>query len=108
MGLSPWKKWKLFLTAAKERRIAGHAYWKTSKARAVELARCAVLCRRLNRQIPQPQLRREYRRRLWRLLRTSADPSVLFIFFLKCTVHYHHYQMAEQMSEGKTPLLNPF
>src|ERR1035437_8024829 len=33
------------------------------KARAVELARCAVLYWQLIRKIPQPQLRREYRRR---------------------------------------------
>jgi radical SAM superfamily enzyme YgiQ (UPF0313 family) len=78
------------------------------KARAVELARCAVLYWRLIRKLPQPQLRREYRRRLWRLLRTRPDPSVLFVFFLKCAVHYHHYLMAEQMVQGKTPPLNPF
>jgi radical SAM superfamily enzyme YgiQ (UPF0313 family) len=82
--------------------------WIRFKARAVELARCAVLCWRLNRQIRRPQLRREYRRRLWRLLKTSANPSVLFIFFLKCAIHYHHYLMAEQMSDGKTPPMNQF
>ena len=88
-------------------------YWQTHrwarfKARAVTLARCAVLCWRLIRQIPRPQLRREYRRRLWRLLRNRADPSVLFIFFLKCATHYHHYLMAERMAQGKTPPVNPF
>jgi radical SAM superfamily enzyme YgiQ (UPF0313 family) len=82
--------------------------WARLKARAVEIARCAVLCWRLSRRISQPQLRREYRRRLWRLLRTRADPSILFIFLLKCAVHYHHYLMAEQMAQGKTPPLNPF
>ena len=63
---------------------------------------------RLIRHISPPQLRREYRRRLWRLLRTWSDPSVLFVFSLKCAVHYHHYLMAEQMAQGKTPPLNPF
>jgi radical SAM superfamily enzyme YgiQ (UPF0313 family) len=82
--------------------------WARLKARAVELARCAVLCWRLIRHIPQPQLRREYRRRLWRVLRTRPDPSVLFVFSLKCAVHYHHYLMAEQMAQGKTPPRNPF
>jgi hypothetical protein len=82
--------------------------WARLKARAVEIARCAVLCWRLSRRISQPQLRREYRRRLWRLLRTRADPSILFIFLLKCAAHYHHYLMAEQMAQGKTPPLNPF
>jgi hypothetical protein len=33
---------------------------------------------------------------------------VLFVFSLKCAVHYHHYLMAEQMAQGKTPPLNPF
>ena len=82
--------------------------WARLKARAVELARCAFLCWRLIRHIPLPQLRREYRRRLWRLLKTRPDPSALFVFCLKCAVHYHHYRMAEQMAQGKTPPLNPF
>ena len=76
--------------------------WARFKARAVELARCAVLSWRLIRHISPPQLRREYRRRLWRLLRTWSDPSVLFVFSLKCHVHYHHYLMAEQMARGQT------
>jgi len=42
------------------------------------------------------------------LLRMPHDPSVLFVFFLKGAVHYHHYLMAEQMTQGKTPPLNPF
>jgi hypothetical protein len=41
-------------------------------------------------------------------LRRRADPSILFIFLLKCAAHYHHYLMAEQMAQGKTPPLNPF
>ena len=57
--------------------------WARFKARAVELARCAVLCWRLIRQIPQPQLRREYRRRLWRLLRTSDRSVGAFCLFLE-------------------------
>ncbi|MHB8861036.1 MAG: B12-binding domain-containing radical SAM protein [Pirellulaceae bacterium] len=82
--------------------------WIRFKAQAADLARSAFLCWRLIRHIPQPQLRRVYRRRLWHLLRTRPDPSVLFIFSLKCAVHYHHYLMAERMAYGKTPPLNPF
>ncbi len=82
--------------------------WAWVKARAVELARSAVLYRRLMRGTLPPALRREYRRRLWRLLRTRPDPSVLFILLLKCAVHFHVSAITEQMAQGKLAALNPF
>ncbi len=82
--------------------------WGWVKARAAELARSAILYRRLMRGTRQVALRREYRRRLWRLLKTRPDPSVLFVFLLKCAVHYHVYAITEQMVHGKVAELNPF
>ncbi len=82
--------------------------WAQLKARAVELVRCAVLYWRVIRCNPQPQLREHYRFRLRRLLKARRDPSLLFIFLLKCAAHYHHYTMAEQMAQGRTAPLNPF
>jgi hypothetical protein len=88
-------------------------YWRRHprarlKARAVELVRCAVLYWRVIRRIPQPRLREHYRRYLRRLLRVRRDPSLVFIFLLKCAAHYHHHTMAEQMAQGRTAPLNPF
>ena len=82
--------------------------WSWAKARAVELARSAILYRRLMRGTGQPANRHEYRRRLWRLLKTRPDSSVLFIFLLKCAVHYHVHAITEQMAQGKVAELNPF
>jgi radical SAM superfamily enzyme YgiQ (UPF0313 family) len=78
------------------------------RARAGELVCSAVLYRRLMRRISGKALRREYSRRLWRLLRVRRDPSVLFVFLLKCAVHYHVHAITEQMTKGKVAELNPF
>lgn len=82
--------------------------WGWLKARGTELLRSAVLYHRLMRKIPSAALRRQYRRRLWQLLKARPDPSVVFIFLLKCAVHYHHYTLAQQMTAGRVAQLNPF
>ena len=78
------------------------------KAGAADFVRCVVLYRRLMRGIPQPELRRQYRRRLRRLLQVRPDPTVVFILLLKCAMHYHLYTLAKEMAAGKTAVLNPF
>ena len=34
-------------------------------------------------------LPREYRRRLWRLVRSRPEPEVWMVYALKCAIHYH-------------------
>jgi radical SAM superfamily enzyme YgiQ (UPF0313 family) len=82
--------------------------WARLKARTVECVRCAVLYWRVVRRNPRPLLRDHYRYRLRRLLKARRDPSVLFVFLLKCAVHYHHYTLAEQMAQGSIAPLNSF
>ena len=59
-------------------------------------------------EVADPQLRREYRRRLGRLLRERPDPAVLFIYLVKCGMHYHHYTMSQQMTADETQVVNSF
>jgi radical SAM superfamily enzyme YgiQ (UPF0313 family) len=82
--------------------------WLGLKARAADLARAAVLYARLMRAVPEPGLRREYGRRLARLLKARPEPAVLVVYLLKCAMHYHHYTLACQMAAGSGPLVNSF
>ena len=67
-----------------------------------------VLFTRLMRGVPEASLRREYRRRFGRLLRTRPDPDVIFAYVLRCLMHYHAHTMACQMATGRTPVFNTY
>ena len=59
-------------------------------------------------RIPEASLRREYRRRLARVLRERPDSQLLFIYILKCAMHYHYYTMNKHMALGRAALVNSF
>jgi len=82
--------------------------WWPYKARVAAPARAAVLYARLMRAVLEPGPRREYRRRLARLLQVRRVPSVLVLYLLKCAIHYHHYTLARQMASGSVPVVNSF
>jgi radical SAM superfamily enzyme YgiQ (UPF0313 family) len=92
---------------------AQRRYWRSHpraglRAGSLRLARALGLFHRLMRGVRDEGLRREYRRRLWRLVSRRPDPAVLFIFALKCAAHYHHHAIAVGMAQGRTPVVNPF
>jgi hypothetical protein len=58
--------------------------------------------------VPEAALRREYRRRVWNLLKVRRNPGVLLIYMIKCAMHYHAYTMAQQMSTGRSRIVNSF
>ena len=58
-------------------------------------------------KVPDPELRRIYRRRMATMLRRRPDPNVLFICVLKCAMRYHHYTMSRQMADRRR-LVNMF
>jgi Domain of unknown function (DUF4070) len=70
------------------------------------LGLAAGLFARLMWYVPDAALRREYRRRLARMLRERPDPYVLFIYAAKCAMHYHHHTMAARMAVGQSTLVN--
>jgi radical SAM superfamily enzyme YgiQ (UPF0313 family) len=82
--------------------------WQRVKAKARFLLRAAGLFARLMRHVPDPALRREYRRRIWGLWRARLDPGLLEIYVIKCAIHFHHHTMARQMAEGRGPFRNSF
>jgi radical SAM superfamily enzyme YgiQ (UPF0313 family) len=82
--------------------------WTWLKHQTRNLISSVVLYWRLMRGIPEASLRKEYRRRIWRLLKVRRDPSVLILYIIKCAMHYHQYTMAKQMAEGTSPVYNSF
>ena len=66
------------------------------------------LLARLMWTIPQRSLRKEYRKRIVRLIRVNRDPSVLFVYVIKCAMHYHHYTLSTNMSDSRSTVVNTF
>jgi hypothetical protein len=52
---------------------------------------------RLMRHVPEASLRRECRRRLWRVVKRRREPLVLQAYAIKCAMHYHVRRMVREM-----------
>jgi hypothetical protein len=88
-------------------------YWrkhplKRLKTETFFLAQGLGLFARLLTGVPEASLRREYRRRLWRLVKVRQNPGVIFIYAVQCAMHYHAYTMARQMASGRSRIFNSF
>jgi radical SAM superfamily enzyme YgiQ (UPF0313 family) len=57
----------------------------------------------LMRGVPDPALRREYRRRLMRVAWRRREPEVIQGYAIKCAMHYHAHKMVQEM--GSQPQL---
>jgi hypothetical protein len=82
--------------------------WSWLKMQTVNLVSAAVLFARLMQGVPEASLRREYRRRVWRLLRARPDPNLLVLYLLKCAMHYHQHTLAQQMAAEGSQVVNSF
>jgi radical SAM superfamily enzyme YgiQ (UPF0313 family) len=82
--------------------------WNRLKSGSVDFARAVGVFARLMTKVPDRHLRNEYRRRMGRVLRHRPDPHMLFLYAIKCAMHYHHYTMARQMSDGSAAIVNSF
>ncbi len=82
--------------------------WIGTKERAKYGILALGLLARLLWTIPQGPLRREYLRRIGKLLRVNRDPSVLFVYVIKCAIHFHHYTLSRNMSDRRTAVVNTF
>ena len=76
----------------------------TRPVRAQGAARAMGLFLLLMKNIPDPDLRRLYRRRMTKILRRRPDPNFAFICVVKCAMHYHHHMMSREMVERRTPV----
>ena len=102
----------LYLTRRFDFARARSAYWRQHpwrkwRSQTADGARALGLFLLLMKNVPDPELRRIYRRRMARILRRRPDPGVLFVCVVKCAVHYHHFTMSREMFERRT-LVNTF
>jgi hypothetical protein len=103
----------LYLTGRLEFSRGANRYWRRHPwrliaAKGLFLVQAVGLLARLAWCVPEPSLRREYVRRVWRLLKVRRDPAVLWIYVTKCALHYHAHTMARRMVEGRAPLVNSY
>jgi radical SAM superfamily enzyme YgiQ (UPF0313 family) len=82
--------------------------WSWLKMQTLNLVGSVVLFCRLMRWVPEARLRKEYRKRVWRLLRARRDPNLLILYLIKCAMHYHQYTMTRQMTTGDRRIVNSF
>ena len=59
------------------------------------------------RTVPERELRRVYRRRLWNMLKRRRSPIIMQIYAIKCAMHYHAHVMISQMRAGQR-IVNSF
>ena len=99
----------LYLTRHFDFARVRNAYWRKHplrkwKSQSLDAARAIGLFLLLMKNIPDPDLRRLYRRRMARILRRRPDPNFAFICVVKTAMHYHHHMMSRQMVERRTPV----
>ena len=82
--------------------------WSWLKGKSTHVARSSFVYLQLMRGVPDRSLRQEYRRRIVRLLRVRRDPVVLFVYLIKCAIHFHLYKMVCEMKRQDTGVLNTF
>jgi radical SAM superfamily enzyme YgiQ (UPF0313 family) len=82
--------------------------WRRTSDLVKDMGKAVGLFARLMSRVPERSLRREYRRRLGRLLRERPEPLLIFLYTVKCAMHYHHFTMARQMARDRSALVNSF
>jgi radical SAM superfamily enzyme YgiQ (UPF0313 family) len=97
-----------FHPGAAQREYWSEHVWSRVKGQFWNTLRAGVIYRRLLRHVKDEQLRGEYRRRMSRIWRERRDPYYLFIYALKCALHYHYHQMLQSMTQPGRTLVNTF
>ncbi|MBI4564814.1 MAG: B12-binding domain-containing radical SAM protein [Planctomycetes bacterium] len=97
-----------FQVGAAQRAHWRKRFWPRVKAQAANMIRALAIQRRLMRTVKEGSLRQEYRRRLRAVWRSKRDPYLLFVYAVKCVMHYHYYTMVRDMARERRTLVNTF
>ena len=65
-----------------------------------------VIIARLMRRIPDPALRRTYRRQLLGILAARRDLFVVHVYAIRCALHFHAQMMVRQMDQSGGAIYN--
>jgi radical SAM superfamily enzyme YgiQ (UPF0313 family) len=102
----------LFLEPWFEIGIKKLQYWLTAPRyipqETLFLFKGVALFYRLMSQVREPQLRREYRKRLWRFLKVHRRPGLVLFYIFHMAMHYHAHYLARHMATRELQLVNSF
>jgi radical SAM superfamily enzyme YgiQ (UPF0313 family) len=82
--------------------------WRRLRAQSWNLLCSVGLYLRLMAHIRDATLWRMYRERILRIWQVRRDPLVLLTYLIKCSMHFHHYQMSREMRDSAQPVRNIF
>jgi radical SAM superfamily enzyme YgiQ (UPF0313 family) len=85
-------------------RISGR--WLGSETR--NLVESVGLFSRLMNRIADPELKRVYRKRLWRFLRVHRRPGLVLFYTFHLAMHYHVRKLAQDMATRQSQLVNSY
>jgi hypothetical protein len=95
------------LPSVGHRRYLRRHPWRWIKSRAVAAIETIYVFVQLMRLVPEPALRREYRRRLWNVLKRRPHISVLRGYCAKCALHFHYNRLIGRMRANHAALGSP-
>ena len=78
--------------------------WRRIKAQAWTVLEVTYIIIALMRGAPDPVLKRDYRRRLWAVIRRRPRLRLLRIYAVKCALHYHFDRLIAQMKAERAEL----
>jgi len=73
--------------------------WQQLKTEGLFLAQALGLLFRILTAVPEPDLRREYRRRILRYLRQRRNPGMFLVYLIHVAMHYHAHTLAKSLAE---------
>ncbi|MBK7675045.1 MAG: B12-binding domain-containing radical SAM protein [Candidatus Accumulibacter sp.] len=80
-------------------------YWQRHPSQRIKLQSlntigAALFFKSLMKNVEKPELRNEYRSRIWRVVKATKDPSVIFTYIGKCAMHYHYDRLIRDLEQG--------
>ena len=81
--------------------------WARARAGVVSCLKAAAILLRVLASV-ENDLRREYLRRSFRMLRAGLGPETWLAFALKCAIHVHVHKLTAAMRAGDKPVTNTF
>jgi hypothetical protein len=75
--------------------------WQKIKLQTLNVIGGLLFFRQLMHHVDSAELRAEYRRRIWRVVKATLDPSVVFTYIGKCAMHYHYDRLWRDLESGR-------
>lgn len=87
---------RLRVAATRDRYLLRHAPLRWLKLHSRLLGEAVGITLMLQR-VPDPELRREYRRRILRVAWRRRSPQMVELYAIKCAMHWHAHRMVQEM-----------